>query len=122
MIQDNGMGMSEEFQKVMFDPFTREDDKRISEIQGTGLGMAITRNIVNMMNGNIKVESKLGKEADLPLLFSFVCGMKSQRLLMNWSTCLCWLWMMIRYAVKEQWLLLMRLESTESGYCQEKRQ
>ena len=61
MIQDNGMGMSEEFQKVMFDPFTREDDKRISEIQGTGLGMAITRNIVNMMNGNIKVESKLGK-------------------------------------------------------------
>ena len=61
VIQDNGMGMSEEFQKVMFDPFTREDDKRISEIQGTGLGMAITRNIVNMMNGNIKVESKLGK-------------------------------------------------------------
>ena len=61
VIQDNGMEMSEEFQKVMFDPFTREDDKRISEIQGTGLGMAITRNIVNMMNGNIKVESKLGK-------------------------------------------------------------
>ena len=61
VIQDNGMGMSEEFQKVMFDPFTRADDKRISEIQGTGLGMAITRNIVNMMNGNIKVESKLGK-------------------------------------------------------------
>ena len=61
VIQDNGMGMSEEFQKVMFDSFTREDDKRISEIQGTGLGMAITRNIVNMMNGNIKVESKLGK-------------------------------------------------------------
>ena len=52
------MGMSKEFQEVLFEPFTRADDKRTSEIQGTGLGMAITRNIVNMMNGSIQVESE----------------------------------------------------------------
>lgn len=60
-IEDNGVGMSPEFQKVMFEPFTRVDDKRSSKIQGTGLGMAITRNIVNMMNGHIEVKSELGK-------------------------------------------------------------
>lgn len=60
-IEDNGIGMSKEFQEVMFDPFTRVDDKRSSKIQGTGLGMAITRNIVSMMNGHIEVESELGK-------------------------------------------------------------
>ena len=56
-VEDNGIGMTPEFQKVLFEPFTRADDKRTSKIQGTGLGMAIARNIVNMMNGNIKVES-----------------------------------------------------------------
>lgn len=60
-IEDNGIGMDEEFQKIMFQPFTRADDKRTTKIQGTGLGMAITRNIVNMMNGDIRVESKPDK-------------------------------------------------------------
>lgn len=60
-IEDNGIGMSEEFQKVLFEPFTRADDKRTSKIQGTGLGMAIAKNIASMMNGSIKVESELGK-------------------------------------------------------------
>lgn len=60
-IEDNGIGMSEEFQKVVFDPFTRADDKRTSKIQGTGLGMAIAKNIASMMNGSIEVESELGK-------------------------------------------------------------
>lgn len=55
------MGMSEEFQKIMFDPFTRADDMRTSKIQGTGLGMTIARNFAQMMNGDIKVESELGK-------------------------------------------------------------
>lgn len=57
-IEDNGIGMDENFQKVMFQPFTRADDKRTTKVQGTGLGMAITRNIVSMMNGKIRVESK----------------------------------------------------------------
>ena len=60
-VQDNGIGMTPEFQKVLFEPFTRADDKRTTKVQGTGLGMAIARNIVNMMNGTIKVESQLGK-------------------------------------------------------------
>lgn len=58
---DNGIGMSEEFQKHIFEPFRREEDLRISKIQGTGLGMPITQNIVHMMNGSIKVESEPGK-------------------------------------------------------------
>lgn len=56
-IEDNGIGMDEDFQKIMFQPFTRADDTRTTKIQGTGLGMAITKNIVNMMNGDIRVES-----------------------------------------------------------------
>lgn len=60
-IEDNGVGMSEEFQNVMFQPFTRADDHRTTNIQGTGLGMTIAQNIVRMMNGDIKVESKPNK-------------------------------------------------------------
>lgn len=60
-IEDNGIGMSPEFQKIMFDPFSRADDHRTTKVQGTGLGMAISRNIVNLMNGTIKVDSTLHK-------------------------------------------------------------
>lgn len=60
-IEDNGIGMTREFQKIIFEPFTRANDKRTSKIQGTGLGMTIVRNIVNMMNGHIKIESEPGK-------------------------------------------------------------
>lgn len=58
VFEDNGIGMSEEFQKHLFDPFTRATDSRVAKVQGTGLGMAITRNMVQMMNGDIKVESE----------------------------------------------------------------
>lgn len=61
IVEDNGMGMSEEFQKILFEPFSRADNKRTTEIQGTGLGMTITKNIVSMMNGTIHVESEVGK-------------------------------------------------------------
>ncbi len=61
IIEDDGIGMSQEFQKILFQPFTRADDKRTSKIQGTGLGMAIAQNIARMMNGHIDVESQLGK-------------------------------------------------------------
>ncbi len=57
-VSDNGIGMSPEFIKTVFDPFTREQTSTVSGIQGTGLGMAITKNIVDMMNGTIKVESE----------------------------------------------------------------
>ena len=55
---DNGIGMSEELVERIFEPFVRGEDGRTSKIQGTGLGMAISRNIVNMMGGDIKVTSK----------------------------------------------------------------
>lgn len=58
---DNGIGMSKEFMAHLFEPFARAQDPRISKIQGTGLGMAITENIVRMMNGTIAAQSELGK-------------------------------------------------------------
>ena len=60
-IEDNGIGMTPEFQKIMFEPFSRADDHRTTKVQGTGLGMAIARNIVNLMNGDIQVESAPNK-------------------------------------------------------------
>ena len=61
IVADNGIGMSEEFLPDVFKPFVRADNDRTSKIPGTGLGMAITKNIVTMMNGDIKVESRLGE-------------------------------------------------------------
>ena len=57
-VKDTGIGMSEEFLKTVFDPFTREKTSTVSGIQGTGLGMAITKNIVDMMGGRISITSK----------------------------------------------------------------
>ncbi|MBR6891509.1 MAG: response regulator [Clostridia bacterium] len=61
IFEDNGYGMTEEFQKHLFEPFARANDKQTAGIQGTGLGMAITRNIVRMMGGDIAVESEYSK-------------------------------------------------------------
>ncbi len=60
-ITDNGQGMSEEYQKVIFDPFTREQSTLLNQIQGTGLGMAITKHLVDLMGGKIEVKSKPGE-------------------------------------------------------------
>lgn len=60
-VQDNGIGMSEEFQKTIFEAFAREDSKRVHKTEGTGLGMAITKYIVDAMGGTIRVESAPGK-------------------------------------------------------------
>jgi signal transduction histidine kinase/CheY-like chemotaxis protein len=57
-IKDNGIGMSREFQKIIFDSFTRERTSTVSGIQGTGLGMAITKKIVDMLGGTIQVQSE----------------------------------------------------------------
>ena len=61
IFEDNGFGMTEEFQKHLFEPFARANDKQNAGIQGTGLGMAITRNIVRMMGGDITVDSVYGQ-------------------------------------------------------------
>ena len=63
-IKDNGIGMSEEFQKTIFEAFTREKTSTVSGIQGTGLGMAISKNIVDMMGGVITVNSEVGKGSE----------------------------------------------------------
>lgn len=60
-VEDNGYGMSPEFLKNVFDPFAREDNEKINGIQGTGLGMAITKNIVELMGGSITVHSNPGQ-------------------------------------------------------------
>lgn len=61
IFEDNGIGMSEEFLTKIFQPFEREKDEHATNVQGTGLGMAITKNIVEMMHGDIKVESNPGE-------------------------------------------------------------
>jgi len=60
-VSDDGIGIGEEFQKVIFEPFARENSEIIRTIQGTGLGMAITKSLVDLMNGTIKVESEADK-------------------------------------------------------------
>lgn len=66
-VKDNGIGMSDEFAKKIFEPFERERTSTVSQIQGTGLGMAITKKIVDMMNGTIEVNTKLGEGSEFIL-------------------------------------------------------
>ena len=61
LVSDNGMGMSADFKETIFDPFTRAESSMTNKIQGTGLGMAITRNLVKAMGGTIDLESELGQ-------------------------------------------------------------
>ena len=70
-IKDNGIGMSEEFRQTIFEPFTRERTSTVSGIAGTGLGMAITKNIVDMMGGTIEVNSSEGKGSEFIVNLSF---------------------------------------------------
>lgn len=70
-VSDTGIGMSEEFLKHIFDPFEREKNTTMSKIQGTGLGMAITKKIVEMMNGTISVKSKSGVGTQVTFVLNF---------------------------------------------------
>ena len=70
-IKDTGIGMSEEFLTHFFEPFEREKNTTLSGIQGTGLGMAITKNIVDLMNGSIDVKSELGVGTEITVTFAF---------------------------------------------------
>lgn len=71
VIKDNGMGMKPEFLEKIFEPFTRERNSTVSGIQGTGLGMAITKNLVDIMNGTIKIESEEGKGTSTTIHLEF---------------------------------------------------
>ncbi len=71
VVKDNGIGMSEEYQKIIFAPFSREINSVTNKIQGTGLGMAITKNLVDLMGGIIGVESAPGKGSTFTVEMSF---------------------------------------------------
>ena len=68
LVSDNGMGMSADFKETIFDPFTRAESSVTNKIQGTGLGMAITRNLVEAMGGTIDVDSELGQGSCFEIL------------------------------------------------------
>ncbi len=70
-VKDNGIGMSEEFQKRVFESFTRDDNKRVHKTEGTGLGMAITKYIVDAMGGEIKVKSSPGAGSEFHVTLDF---------------------------------------------------
>ena len=71
VVQDDGIGMSETFQKTLFDPFTREEKSGTNKVQGTGLGMAITKSVVDLMGGSISVESATGKGTRFEVVLEF---------------------------------------------------
>ena len=71
-IKDTGIGMTPEFLSIIFEPFTRESTSTVSGIQGTGLGMAITKNIVDLMGGIIEVTSEPGKGSEFIVTVEFI--------------------------------------------------
>ena len=77
-IKDNGIGMSQEFAQKIFEPFERECTSTVSRIQGTGLGMAITKNIVDMMGGTIEVQTAQGKGTEFTVCVP-MCAQTEQR-------------------------------------------
>ena len=87
-VTDNGYGMTQEFLSHIFDPFTRGESSTTNKVQGTGLGMAITKNIVDLMGGEITVESEPGKGSrfevtlSLPIDHSAACHVESAGILL----------------------------------------
>ena len=79
-VKDNGIGMSQEFVQKIFSPFERERTSTVSRIQGTGLGMAITKNIVNMMGGTIEVLTEQGKGTEFIVRLPFRIQSEHQRI------------------------------------------
>lgn len=70
IVEDNGIGMSKEFQEKAFEPFSREMSSTVNKIQGTGLGLAITKNLIDLMGGSISLASEPGKGSKFEVLFT----------------------------------------------------
>ncbi|MGN1119422.1 MAG: hybrid sensor histidine kinase/response regulator, partial [Oscillospiraceae bacterium] len=77
VVKDNGIGISDEFRARMFEPFSRADDKRIGNAQGTGLGMTIAQNLARMMNGSITVDSAVGNGTTVEVIVCLKHGSNS---------------------------------------------
>lgn len=78
-IKDNGIGINKEFQKHIFEEFTREESSTVSGIQGTGLGLSITKNIVDLMGGTIALESEPGKGSEFIVNLCFPSAGRRRR-------------------------------------------
>lgn len=86
-VKDTGIGMSEEFQRRIFESFVREDNERVYRTEGSGLGMAITKYIVDAMEGTIELKSKQGAGSEFNLSFDFqnVCEQEADMVLPAWN-------------------------------------
>lgn len=86
-VKDNGIGMSEEFQKKIFESFSREDSKRVHHTEGSGLGMAITKYIVDAMKGTIELKSELGYGTQFHITFDLEKATvpEEEMILPNWK-------------------------------------
>lgn len=80
IVQDTGIGMSEDYLRHIFEPFTREESSTVNGIQGTGLGMAITKNIVDMMGGTITVKSKKDEGTEFRISLCFRLNRNPQKI------------------------------------------
>lgn len=118
-VKDTGIGMSPEFARKIFDPFERERTSTVSKTQGTGLGMAITRNIVDMMGGTIGIQTKQGKGTEfivrLPLRIQSghrhvekiveLEGLKALMVDDDFNTCDSVTKMLIKVGMRSEWTL-----------------
>ncbi len=86
-VKDSGIGMSKEFQEHIFESFSREDSKRVHRTEGTGLGMAITKYIVDAMGGEITVSSKQGEGTEFQVVLDLECAEEQEEELMlpDWN-------------------------------------
>lgn len=86
LVEDSGMGMTEEFQKKIFDSFSRENTERVQNITGTGLGMAITKAIVDLMHGEIELHSEIDKGSKFHITLDLEKGTKNEQMeLPEWN-------------------------------------
>ena len=118
-VKDNGIGMSQEFVKKLFSPFERERTSTVSRTQGTGLGMAITKNIVDMMGGTIEVQTEQGKGTEFIVRLPFriqakqhhtekiaeLEGLKALVVDDDFNTCDSVTKMLVRIGMRSEWTL-----------------
>ena len=118
-VKDNGIGMSQEFVKKIFSPFERERTSTVSRTQGTGLGMAITKNIVDMMGGTIEVQTAQGKGTEFVVRLPFriqpeqhriekiaeLEGLKALVVDDDFDTCDSVTKMLVRVGMRSEWTL-----------------
>ena len=118
-VKDNGIGMSQEFVKKLFSPFERERTSTVSRTQGTGLGMAITKNIVDMMGGTIEVQTEQDKGTEFIVRLPFriqaeqhhtekiaeLEGLKALVVDDDFNTCDSVTKMLVRIGMRSEWTL-----------------